>query len=237
MKDGSTRIIGLACVMLGVWVITYWFYQPRRVVVDQRPSPILIGERPNPAPTQPTPATPPAPAEQGQPTPNGNPAPLPGPTKRVQKLLPPQFREYTVQKGDTSFDRIAARKEVFGSAKLGAAVSRSNPFVSPDRLKPGVTVLKIPIDPENIQGKLVWVDEGPDGQIVPVPPTPDFIPPAPNAGDKSYTLQGEDTLSSVAERFYGKSSMWKIIADANKDVIPNPNMLKPGTVIRIPPAP
>lgn len=237
MTDGSTRIIGLACVLLGVWVVTYWFYQPRKVTLDKRPSPVLVQERPATPVAAPTPPSPPpaaAPiAESPQPSPAAG-----GATKRVQKMLPPKFREYTVQSGDTSFDRIAARKEVFGDARLGSAVSRSNPFVSPDRLKPGVTVLKIPLDPENIQGKLVWVEEGPDGQpVAPESSGPAVATPASNPGERRYTLQGEDTLSSVAERFYGKSSMWKLIAEANKDVIPNPNRLKPGVVIRIPPAP
>jgi nucleoid-associated protein YgaU len=155
----------------------------------------------------------------------------------VEKVIPPRFRDYTVQKGDTSFEKIAARREVFGNSKLGEVVSRANPFVSPDRLKVGQTVLNIPLDPENIQGKTVWVEVGPDGQVVEKPAgdgaarTP---PETPAKAERTYTLRAEDTLSSVAEQFYGKSSMWKVIAEANKDVLPNPNKLKPGTVIRIP---
>ena len=95
-------------------------------------------------------------------------------------------------------------------------------------------MLHIPIDPENITGKLVWVDEPiPEGAIDPVANPM----PTPTPEGKSYTIQKDDTLWKVAEQFYGKGHMWRLIADANKDVIPNPDRPRPGTVVRIPPAP
>ena len=91
------------------------------------------------------------------------------------------------------------------------------------------------MDPDNIQGKLVWVDEPiPDETVVVAPPPPK---PAPQPEGKTYTIQSGDTLWSIAEKFYGKGVLWRTIADANKDTLPDPDRPKLGAVLRIPPAP
>ena len=59
---------------------------------------------------------------------------------------------------------------------------------------------------------------------------------APGAGDQSYTVVKGDTLSAIAQRFYGKASLWKRIHDANRDQISNPDLIRPGQVLRIPKA-
>jgi nucleoid-associated protein YgaU len=55
-----------------------------------------------------------------------------------------------------------------------------------------------------------------------------------DTGDQSYTVVKGDTLSAIAKRFYGKGSLWKKLHDANRDQIPNPDLIKPGQVLRIP---
>jgi nucleoid-associated protein YgaU len=234
LTDPRSRIIGIACVLTGVWIITYWVYQPSRaapkVSLDELP------QKPAPRPTTVTPPAPKSQPEVVQPPPILDPPTPPKPvrTRKVQKLVEPQFRDYLVQKGDTSFERIAARKEVFGDATKATILGRANPMFSPDRLKPGVTVLRVPLDPDNIQGKLVWVDEPiPDEPLgEPAPPKP-----APQPEGKSYTIQSGDTLWTIAEKFYGKGVLWPTIAEANKDVLPDPDRPKVGAVLRIPPAP
>ncbi len=238
MSDTPSRIIGIACVLLGVWIVTYWVYQPVRaapkITLDELPQ-----RAPMPKPVVPDPAPVVRPAPVNLP-PQPVPQPKPARTHKVQRIIEPQFRDYLVQKGDTSFERVAARKEVFGDAAKAAILGRANPMFSPDRLKPGVTVLQIPQDPDNIQGKLVWVDEAiPDEVIVDsVPPKPaPPVPPTPAPEGKTYTIQKDDTLWSISEKFYGKGALWPTIAEANKDVIPNPDRPPLGGSIRIPPAP
>jgi nucleoid-associated protein YgaU len=51
-----------------------------------------------------------------------------------------------------------------------------------------------------------------------------------------YTIQPGDTLWKIAKKFYNDGAKHKLIADANKDKIPNPNKLKVGTEIVIPDA-
>ncbi len=240
MKDTPSRVIGFACVLLGVWILTYWLYQPARAITtDQRVPDPLPAPVPVPHPVEPNPA--PKPTPKLDPLPNPDPAPpaqpTPPRTRRVQKLVAPEFREYVVQKGDTTFERIAARKDVLSDSRLGSLIARANPMADPTKLKPGVTVLHIPVDPENITGKLVWVDEPIPDSVPEATPTPTPTPSKPAQAGKSYTIQKDDTLWKIAEDFYGKGALWRTIAEANKDVIPNPDRPKPGTVIRIPPAP
>ena len=65
---------------------------------------------------------------------------------------------------------------------------------------------------------------GPEGKAAPAP-----------AEAKSYTVVSGDTLSKISRKFYKRSSDWQKIADANKEVLPDPTKLKPGMVLTIPP--
>ena len=49
-----------------------------------------------------------------------------------------------------------------------------------------------------------------------------------------YTIEKDDTLQSIAKKFYGSFGKWVKIYNANKDVIADPNRIKPGTKIKIP---
>lgn len=51
---------------------------------------------------------------------------------------------------------------------------------------------------------------------------------------RNYTVQNGDTLKSLAKKFYGKSSKWKKIYDANKGKIPASKKLKKGMKLQIP---
>lgn len=51
---------------------------------------------------------------------------------------------------------------------------------------------------------------------------------------ETYTVVAGDSLSRIAKRRYGKGSMWKLIYEANRDKIENPDLIYPGQVLRIP---
>ena len=55
-----------------------------------------------------------------------------------------------------------------------------------------------------------------------------------DTGDQSYTVVKGDTLSAIAKRYYGKASLWRTLHEANRDQIPNPDLIRPGQVLRIP---
>lgn len=64
--------------------------------------------------------------------------------------------------------------------------------------------------------------------------TPTTTPPA---AWRTYTVQPGDTLSVIARQVYGQSQLWRIIFDANQDILTDPSRLRPGQVLKIPPKP
>lgn len=65
----------------------------------------------------------------------------------------------------------------------------------------------------------------------------DAVSTAPDAGtaEQTYTVAPGDSLSKIAKHFYGKANDWHRIFDANRDQISNPDLIKPGQVLKIPP--
>lgn len=53
---------------------------------------------------------------------------------------------------------------------------------------------------------------------------------------QSYTVRQGDTLSTIAKQHYGNSQAWPRIFDANRDVLSNPDHIKPGQQLKLPPA-
>ncbi len=53
-------------------------------------------------------------------------------------------------------------------------------------------------------------------------------------GTPMYRIGREDTLSGVAQRHLGRSSRWTQIFELNRDVLPDGNSLKIGSVLRLP---
>ena len=53
-------------------------------------------------------------------------------------------------------------------------------------------------------------------------------------GEQTYTVEKGDNLSTIAKRFYGRQD-WKRIYDANRDLLDDPDRIKPGQVLKIPP--
>ena len=77
-------------------------------------------------------------------------------------------------------------------------------------------------------------------------PTPDFsdvrsgasssAPILPESGtpEATYVVKKGDSLSKIAKAVYGDANKWKAIHQANRDTIPNPDLIYPGQVIKLP---
>jgi nucleoid-associated protein YgaU len=58
---------------------------------------------------------------------------------------------------------------------------------------------------------------------------------SPAGGDvQTYTVLKDDTLQKIARKFYGSYNKWTRIYEFNKDVIKDPNFVKPGVVLKVP---
>ena len=51
---------------------------------------------------------------------------------------------------------------------------------------------------------------------------------------QSYTVEKGDSLSKIAQKVYGKASLWRQIYEANQDHINDPDLIYPGQVLRLP---
>ena len=57
---------------------------------------------------------------------------------------------------------------------------------------------------------------------------------APAAAGKTYTVKAGDTLSKIAKQHLGDANAYMKIFEANRDQLSNPDLIKPGQVLRIP---
>ena len=51
---------------------------------------------------------------------------------------------------------------------------------------------------------------------------------------RHYTVQAGDTLSTIAQKFYGNPARWTWLFDANRSVIKNPDVIFAGEVLSVP---
>lgn len=63
------------------------------------------------------------------------------------------------------------------------------------------------------------------------PEKADVAPMAP----ETVTVQPGDTLSQIAERLYGEPTQWRLIYGANRDTIQDPDLLRVGMELTVPP--
>ena len=168
------------------------------------------------------PAPTPAPAAAGRPAP----APAAAPARRADfdffeppvrvagraaPLAPPppgassEPRVVVVQKGET-LQKIAARE--LGDSSKWRTLIQWNPGVDPKRLK--------------------------RGQELKLPPVTRDAPPREPAVARLHEVVADDTLQSIAERYYGDRARWIDLFQANRDQLRAPGDLKAGSKIRIP---
>jgi nucleoid-associated protein YgaU len=65
-------------------------------------------------------------------------------------------------------------------------------------------------------------------------PSPAPSKPAAAPSPRTYTVVSGDNLSKIAKRFYGDANQWKRIFEANRHIIKNPDLIKPGQTLKIP---
>ena len=59
-------------------------------------------------------------------------------------------------------------------------------------------------------------------------------PRAPGSPARTYTVVAGDSLSKIAKRVYGDSQKWRVIYEANRNLIKNPDLIHPGQVFTLP---
>jgi nucleoid-associated protein YgaU len=59
-------------------------------------------------------------------------------------------------------------------------------------------------------------------------------PPADNPYTQTHVVRKGDTLSKIAEEYYGDARLYPKIFEANRDILKDPNKIQPGQKLRIP---
>ncbi|MFG0260435.1 MAG: LysM peptidoglycan-binding domain-containing protein [Phycisphaerales bacterium JB041] len=218
MSAPSARIGAGFLALVAVWIGVYWLWEPtgtpRVSFADEAPAPAEVETPVDAVPVEPEPLP-----EQRPEAVAGSPAPNPvvqdPPTEvPVIEEAAPRFQDYAVRAGDT-FERISRR--FWGTIRHADAIAAANPFVSPTSLQVG-QVLRIPSDPDNVQGR---PEEGDATDL----PNPEFM---------EYTVVKGDNLSALAQRFYGSLRYADVIFNANRDTMTSIDDLQIGQVLRIP---
>ena len=73
--------------------------------------------------------------------------------------------------------------------------------------------------------------------VAPPPVTAPAVERADGAGDvtqRMHVVEKGDTLSAISKKYYGKSSDYMKIFNANKDLLKDPDHIYPGQKLRIP---
>lgn len=215
MNETAAKLAGLSVILIAVWIGVYWLTpaEPRVTFADLEapttPAP-AVREAPRPQPAVVEPPARPAPREE----PRTSPAPDQSVKQPEVAVVPPEFLEHVIQKDET-FESIA--RKYFGAKASGSIIAKANPFVDPLRLRPGRTI-RIPKDPKNIQG-------------IPVARTPET---PKKAERQTYVVKSGDSLSKIAAKFYGDSTLATIIFEANRDQLADVDSLKLGQTLIIP---
>lgn len=145
---------------------------------------------------------------------------------------------YTIQEGDSIY-RIAITQ--YGDGTLWSRLREFNPgkIGSEGELRDGVVIELPPKDV--LLGQAVLPPPGvkPTPQSTPRRESPTKID-SPQKRDGNgpgytvYVVQRGDDLGVVAKKTLGSVKRWREIAAANKDVLPDPDMLSEGLKLRIP---
>jgi nucleoid-associated protein YgaU len=99
--------------------------------------------------------------------------------------------------------------------------------------------IELPATPSTARGTLAVFEVAQDGSgselnkvVVPIVFGKALIDPY--HGFAQYTVESGDTLSSIAQQFYGDPEQWRRVFRANRDQIDDPDLIVPGQVLRIP---
>ncbi len=151
-----------------------------------------------------------------------SPTPVPAAAVAPQSTTP---GTYVVAAGD-SFASIW--RSLSGSERGFEKFAAANPGVDPSRLQIG-QVLTVPVMDGSAAGK----PAGSAGASSAASKSSSST--QTGSGASTYTVASGDTLSQIAIKVYGSNKYWKVIHEANKDVIgSDPGSLKVGLTLKIP---
>lgn len=136
----------------------------------------------------------------------------PDPRAHANRPSTLQYSDYIVQAGDTM---ISIAASWFGDAGKWDLIKKANPDVNPEKLQIGQKLRMPPRDALR-----------------------ESVRPPVRGGSHRHVVGSGETLSRIAEIYYGDARKWRLIFDANARTIgSNPDELKVGMKLIVPPEP
>ena len=143
------------------------------------------------------------------------------PASRVTTVVAtpePPMRTYVIAEGDT-LSGISVT--YYGTETAWLRIAEANPDVDPDRLRIG-TSLRIP----------AHTPRSPRASRVATATRPASTTPVDG---RNHHVENGESLSSIADHYYGRETQWTRIFEANRALLQNdPNRLRIGMVLSIP---
>jgi nucleoid-associated protein YgaU len=113
--------------------------------------------------------------------------------------------------------------------EVGRAAVLASPPSPPPAPTPTETIVIAPLPPSGVRPAAPPRDPL---AAAPAARTPAVLPDS----ERTYRVQEGDALTRIAATLYGDASLWEALAAYNRDRLPDPNRMRPGLVLRIPPA-
>ncbi|MEN0019453.1 MAG: LysM domain-containing protein [Planctomycetota bacterium] len=218
MREGPTRLALALGVFVLLWVAVYWSWPVRSAAISFGDAPAAIEDEPNADDVEAAAVE--ADDSVDEVIDEASPAFVDQSEPTFVDPLnedrgAPGERWYVVRAND-NFEVIARRE--LGSATAWRAIARANPFTDPERLQPGDRI-RLPALSNEADESGAAGDE------------------AIASLDVEYVVSRGDTLSGIAQSFYGTSSPTVIdaIFQHNRDVLRSPNALRLGQTLKLPP--
>ena len=141
---------------------------------------------------------------------------------------------YTIRPGDNYW---GISKAHYGSVRYFAALTEYNRdrIGDPQKMRPGMQVA-IP-EATALELRYPQLFTGTVPSVATTQPTVITAGPGEffvSGSEPMYRVGEGDTLSSIAQKHLGRASRWEQVYTINRDVLPSPDRLKPGTVLRLP---
>lgn len=115
-------------------------------------------------------------------------------------------------------------RDFYGDSGLASGVAQWNNLQNPNTIERGIRI-SLPT-----RASLVTSRFTPSPQ----PPIATEIPTKTPSKMGTYTVKEGDTLSEIAQRVMGTTKKTQLLIDFNKDVMPNPDRIKPGMKLQFP---
>ena len=133
---------------------------------------------------------------------------------------------HTVLEGETLRSICSAH---YGDSGLTKSVAEWNNIQNADKLEIG-QMISLPTRSVLIASNMSSTFEAITAQKIEVTQNEHSLAVAMN----SYTVQKGDTLSEIAQKVMGSTKKTQLLIDINRDVMPDPNSIRPGMVLQYP---